>query len=143
MNVQEIQERVDPILKGLFTIPNPPEKPKLIGNRCRECGEYYFPKRILCPNCHKDGTLEEAYLGPQGKLYTYCIVKVAPMGFDAPYGLGYVDLPEGVRIYSMICANDLEKLGIGMDMELVIDRLRDEENGHPIYGYKFKPLGEE
>lgn len=140
MDIQEIKKGVEPILRGLFTVPNPPEKPRLIGHKCTECGEYYFPKRMLCPRCYKDDTLEETYLGRKGMLYTFCIVKAAPMGFEAPYGLGYVDLPEGIRIYSMLWAKELEKLKIGMDMELIIDKLRTDENGFPVYGYKFKPV---
>lgn len=139
-NVEEIEQRVDPVLKGFFTIPPPPEKPRLIGNRCRKCGEYFFPKRVFCPRCYLDDTLEEAHLGPYGKLYIYCVVRTAPMGFEAPYGLGYVDLSEGPRIYSMLEGRDYDNLEIGTEMELVIGQLRTDNEGSPVYGYKFKPV---
>jgi len=65
--------------EGLFTYPAlPGEAPRLLGSRCSACQAYFFPKRYLCPHCHKDGTMEEIRLSNKGTLYTYCIVQVAP-----------------------------------------------------------------
>ena len=62
------------------------------------------------------------------------------MGFDPPYAVGYIDLPEGVRIYSMLTEADMKKLEIGMEMELVIEPIRKTSDGEEIIGYKFKPV---
>jgi uncharacterized OB-fold protein len=127
--------------EGLFTYPGVPgEGPKLIGGRCRDCQAYFFPKRYLCPHCHKEGTIEEVELSSRGKLYTYCVVRVAPEGFTAPYVLGYVDLPEGVRIFTPITDVDPSALQIGMELELVIAPLRQDTEGNDIVGYKFRPV---
>lgn len=130
------------IKEGLFTYPGSPgEGPRLLGNRCSGCQAYFFPKRYLCAKCHKNGTMEEVRLSNQGKLYTYCIVRVAPEGFTAPYALGYVDLPEGPRIFSAITGIELSDLQIGMELELVIEPVRKDLEGHDILGYKFRPTG--
>jgi hypothetical protein len=41
----------------------------------------------------------------------------------------------------MVADCDFEHLKVNMDMELVIDRLYTDENGHDIMTYKFKPVG--
>ncbi len=136
----KVQEAlVDPKLRPLIRLAgSPSEKPLLIGNKCKSCGEYFFPKRVICPNCLKEDVLEDVLLSNKGKLYTYCIVKVAPVGFDAPYAVGYVDLPEGLRIFSPLAECDKERLKIDMDVELIVDKIREDEAGQPVYGYKFK-----
>jgi len=62
------------------------------------------------------------------------------MGFDPPYAVGYIDLPEGVRIYSILTEADMKKLEIGMEMELVIEPIQKTSDGEEIIGYKFKPV---
>lgn len=75
--VEEGKQRV--ILKeGQFTMPSiPGEQPRLIGSRCRACGEYFFPKQVACANCLKQD-MEEVLLSPRGKLYSYTIVRQRP-----------------------------------------------------------------
>ncbi|OGW17550.1 MAG: hypothetical protein A3G93_03010 [Nitrospinae bacterium RIFCSPLOWO2_12_FULL_45_22] len=127
--------------EGLFTYPAlPGEAPRLLGSRCSACQAYFFPKRYLCPHCHKDGTMEEIRLSNKGTLYTYCIVQVAPEGFTAPYVLGYVDLPEGPRVYALITGIEPSALRIGMELELVIEPIRQDPEGRNILGYKFCPI---
>lgn len=131
------------IREGLFTYPGISEEgPRLLGSRCSACQAYFFPKRYLCPHCHKDGTMEEIRLSNKGKLYTFCVVQVAPEGFTAPYVLGYVDLPEGPRIFApiSITGSDPCALRIGMDLELVIEPIKQDPQGLEILGYKFRPV---
>jgi uncharacterized OB-fold protein len=61
------------------------------------------------------------------------------MGFNSPYAVGYIDLPEGLRIYSILTETNPKRLQIGTDMELVIETIRNDEMGNEIIGYKFKP----
>jgi len=135
-----IEDLIDPKLRPLIkTSESPSEKSHLIGNRCNMCGEYFFPKRVICPNCLKEEPLEEVLLSNKGKLYTYSVVKAAPLGFQSPYVMGYVDLPEGLRILSPIAEYENETLRIGMDMEVIVDKIREDDTGNPVYGYKFRP----
>ena len=126
------------VREGLFDWPS--EKPSLIGNRCKLCGKVFFPRRFICPDCFEEGTLQVVHLGRRGKLYTFCILERGPLGFDAPYAVGYIDLPEGLRIYSILTETSTERLKIGMEMELVIEKIRIDSEGNEIIGYKFKPV---
>jgi uncharacterized protein len=128
------------VKEGLFTYPGlPGDGPRLLGSRCSSCQVYFFPQRYICAHCHSGETMEKVQLSSQGKLYTYCIAQVAPEGFTAPYVLGYVDIPEGPRIFAPITGIDPSSLRIGMDLELVIEPIRQDPEGHNILGYKFHP----
>jgi len=134
----KIEKRRRVVREGLFDWPS--ENPSLIGSRCKKCKEVFFPKRFICPICFQEGTLENIPLSQKGNLYTFCILERGPMGFDPPYAVGYIDLPEGVRIYSILTEADMKKLEIGMEMELVIESIRKTSDGEEIIGYKFKPV---
>lgn len=116
------------------------EKPRLMGSKCTACGQVSFPRKRICPKCHQEQTVETVTLSRTGKLYTFAVVRVAPPGFNAPYALGYVDLPEGVRVFSQLTECEFEKLKIGMEMEVTIEKLTEDQERNDIIGYKFKPV---
>ena len=132
-----------PVKEGLWRIPSSSdEKPKLIANKCLSCGEILFPKRESCINC-QSADLEEIGLSRRGKIYSFCVVMQRPAAFykgPVPYAMGYVELPEGVRIETLFTDCDFEALGLGMDVELVIERLHEDEDGNEIMSYKFRPV---
>jgi len=137
---QTIEDLIDPKLRPLIKMSgSSSEDPHLIGSKCKYCGEYFFPKRVICPTCLKDESPDEINLSSKGKLYTYSIARAAPLGFTAPYAIGYVDLPEGLRIFAPLTESDKEKLKLGMDLDLVVDKIREDDTGQAVYGYKFKP----
>jgi uncharacterized OB-fold protein len=87
--------------------------------------------------------MEEIELNRSGKLYTFTVVeseKAAPAGFKVPYAFGYIDLPEGVRILSLLTGWQKDLLRLDMDMELVIEKFLDDPDGNEVYGYKFRPI---
>ena len=60
-----------PIEDGYFTIPEAPgELPRLLGSRCPNCTEHFFPRRLVCARCLHEGC-EDVTLGPRGRLYTW------------------------------------------------------------------------
>ncbi|OHE24617.1 MAG: hypothetical protein A3J94_09030 [Syntrophus sp. RIFOXYC2_FULL_54_9] len=59
---------------------------------------------------------------------------------DVPYAIGYVELPEGVRVETLFSTSDFEQLRIGLDVELVIERLHEDEEGNEVLTYKFRPV---
>jgi len=85
--------------------------------------------------------MEEKALSRIGRLYTYYVSMVAPLGFTAPFAAGYIDLPEGVRVYAPLTGFDLTgtSLQLGTEMELVIGKIHEDENGNDVVGYKFRP----
>ena len=138
-----LKENQRPIMEGIIKFPSREgEPPRLLGNRCGSCGKVFFPGRAICPDCFTDDTLAEFELSPRGKIYAYTVIHYPPpSGFEVPYAYGYVDLSEdNIRVFTMFTRDSLEKLQIGMDVELVIDKMRTDKDGAEIIGYKFKPV---
>lgn len=117
-----------------------PNGPELLGGKCKECGKIVFPNRKICPVCFKEGVMEETALSRRGKLYTYTIVRQGPKGFQTPYATVFVDLPEGVRIFSQLTTSNPEKIRIGMEVEVVLGKVALSETGDDLISYKFRPV---
>jgi uncharacterized OB-fold protein len=124
-----------PIREGLFDEAN---GGRLLGNKCMSCGRIYFPKAPFCFDCFEK-SMEEVVLNRRGKLYTYAIGRMASTHFQPPYAVGFVDLPEGVRVFTPLIMTKDETYTIGMEMELVIEELWQEDDKQ-IIGYKFKSV---
>ena len=138
----EVKKRI-PIGEGLFHLPQSEgEQPYLIGGKCHDCSYVAFPAIEVCPNCLHENTIKEVPLSRIGKIETYTVVQQAPKGFQAPYIMSYVVLPEGVRIFSLIsgCEPEDDSLSIEQEVELTIDRIREDEDGNEIIGWKFRPI---
>ncbi len=133
-----------PVREGLWAEPaSADEKPKLIGSRCLSCGELFFPKKEigLCGHC-QSGDLEEVELTGNGKVYSYTVVAQRPPVYykgEVPYALGFVELPEGIRIETLFTGCDPASLHVGMDVEMVIEKLHEEEDGTEVMAYMFRP----
>jgi uncharacterized OB-fold protein len=113
----------------------------LIGSKCQFCDAVAFPKRVVCHKCGAD-FLVEIPLSKIGKLASFVVAWAAPEGFKPPMMLGYIDLPEGVRILSMItgCEPSRDALEMGQEMELVFEEIRTDKDGNKIVAFKFKPF---
>ncbi len=131
-----------PVREGLWTTPSSPdEKPQLIANQCPSCEEIHFPKKQRCINCgYKD--LKEIHLSRRGKIYSVTTIMQRPADFksEVPYAIGYVELPDGVRIQTLFTHSDLDSLKIGMDVELAIEKLHEDGEGNEVMAYKFRPI---
>jgi len=130
-----------PIREGLW---NAEEPPRLLGSQCNQCGEVLFPKRDgrLCSYCQSDN-LKEVVLSRRGKIYSNTVVMQRPPVYylgEVPYALGFVELPEGVRIETLFTGCNPDDLHIGMDVEVVIEKLNDDEQGNEVMAYKFRPV---
>lgn len=110
----------------------------LAGSRCRQCGRVYFPRKRVCTECFQIDQMESVALSSRGRLYSFTVVEAGPAGFKVPYAVGYVDLPEGVRVFAPL-EGDLDALEIGMEMEMGVGPIK-EENGVTIIGQKFRPV---
>jgi uncharacterized protein len=112
----------------------------LAGVKCTNCNRLFFPRKRVCNDCLTIDQMEEVPLSSKGELYSYAISWRGPVGFVAPYVIGWVDLPEGVRLFSMItdCEPYEKVLQIGMPVELVMHKIVETvEEEH--YTYCFKP----
>ena len=121
----------------------------LVGSRCTGCGTHYFPKSISCrnPRCDTKG-IERALLGRRGTLYSYTVQCYRPpalfrMDPWAPYAIGLVQLPEGLRVLGMLTGCELDQIRIGMSLRLLVEPLYRDADGREVLTYKFSPLDQE
>ncbi|GEM_PF-4542874 len=63
-------------------------------------------------------------------------------GFQFPYVLGVIRLPEGVRLYAHVKTAAPEPLAPGVKLRLVPGVIRSDLRG-PVIGYCFEPLKED
>jgi len=133
-----------PLKEGLFMQPKSEnEKPYLLGSRCRTCGYTSFPRKEICIVCRKEGTMENIPLGSHGRLETFAVMQVGPPGFKVPYVIGYVKTREGALVFAPItgCEAKDEALKVGEEMELVIEKVKEDGKGNHLIGWKYKPAG--
>ena len=116
------------------------EGPALIASKCDACASVFFPQKKVCLECF-DGNLKPVFLSKKGTLHTYSLSVMGPASLPKPYVMGFIDLPEGIKLYSLIvdCQPWEEVLEIGMEMELIIGKIKTDKNGKNITGYMFRP----
>lgn len=96
---------------------------RLTTSRCKNCGALPWPPRVVCPECMSD-ELEWCDLPREGKVYVYSIQEAGlPLGYDPPVVFAVVDLPNGVRLLSVIEDSDISHLKNGADVELIIKKV--------------------
>ncbi len=69
---------------------------KLIGLKCSNCRTIICPPKSTCDNC-KGRKFEKVKLSGYGKIVSYTVTYVAPMGYEneVPYVVALVELDEG------------------------------------------------
>ncbi len=101
---------------------------QLLVQRCSSCDSYQFYPRGVCSSC-MSGDLEWIKASGKGKVFSYSVVHVnrTPQWAEqVPYVVAYVELDEGVRMFSNIVGCDPQEVRIGMPVEVTFDDLNDE-----------------
>ena len=125
-----------PFQKSLFEETN--GEPALIGSKCGSCGQVLFPAKTVCLNCMSTD-VKSIRLNRDGKLYTYTTVYMASEHFPPPYTVGWIELPEDIRIFSQIRGWQEQPLKIGMYMRMYIETLW-QDGDNEVIGFVFRPL---
>jgi uncharacterized OB-fold protein len=113
-------------------------QPVLKGICCGHCGTRAVPPTPVCPNCaSEDVALEEQ--PREGRLYSYTILHVAAPKWRRPLALGYVDLPNGVRVFTHL---DGQHWSVGQEVKLAMGDLGSDQDGNPIRSFVFTSKGE-
>jgi len=138
-----------PAVEGWFTQDE--GKPELLGSQCKNCQSYFFPKEsMFCRNPECSGTqFEEVPLSRTGKIWSYtnsCYQPPAPyMSPDpfVPFTIAAVELEKErmVILGQMVSETAVEDLQVGMEVELVLDTLYEDED-HEYRVWKWKPLAD-
>jgi uncharacterized protein len=92
----------------------------LVGSRCADCGNVAFPPAVRCQQC-SSGDCEPVELSTAGVVWAATVQRFAPKsppyippaeGF-APFAVGYVELPDGVRVEAVIDCDDTDRVAGG------------------------------
>jgi uncharacterized protein len=123
---------------GLFTDGDPPA---LLGTRCGNCGSVHFPRADACTYC-ATADPEPVELSRRGTLWAWTAVTAAPPGYlgEVPFGVGVVELPEGVRVITRLTESDPGVLTEGQPMELRVVPLHEDKDGNDVVSYAFAPV---
>ncbi|MBI3840480.1 MAG: OB-fold domain-containing protein, partial [Thaumarchaeota archaeon] len=72
---------------------------RLIGSKCSNCGDEYFPPVYKCRGCGSEA-LKDKEMPRTGKILTYTVLHEPMPGFEAqaPYYLAIVKLANGARV---------------------------------------------
>ena len=97
----------------------------LTGSRCLHCGTVAFPAARGCQRCGLRST-EAVELGSRGTVWGFTVQRFAPKsppyvvppGGFVPFAVGYVELPEGVKVEAVLDCTDFAELD-GADVTLV------------------------
>ena len=115
---------------------------RLLGSYSPSADVTFFPQRKRCPITEEPVELVE--LSTEGRLYSWSFIHMPKMGSmkeDAGggYAVGQVELPEGVRIQTLIDGHP-EDFEIGMRMRLEANVVATNEDGTEYCGFKFVPV---
>ncbi len=124
---------------GLFTDCDPPV---LLASRCTNCGNVLFPRADACTYCAAEDPAPVELARP-GILWAWTAVTAPPPGYRGavPFGVGVVELPEGVRVITLLTEGDPAALALGQTMELRVVPLHRDEDGNDVVTYAFAPVG--
>jgi uncharacterized OB-fold protein len=134
--------KISPPEASLFSLPgdalaaDATGRPVLIGGICRSCGSRMFPFAAVCSTCMSEEIAREP-LPREGTLYSFTIVHVGPKAWEKPYALGYIDLDNGVRVFSHLRGAAFE---IAQRVELSTAEIGKNAECLSIETYVFQPL---
>lgn len=134
--------KLKPLRPGMFNLPAQADMPvRLLGNRCRACGEPFFPKRHYCAAC-TSGDLEDTGFSETGKIDTFTVVRQQPPGgaITPPYAIVRVKLDDGPTVQTIATNCDPEKLKIGDRVQLIAHRVMDDEAGATVVSFMAQPV---
>jgi len=111
------------------------QKQEFTIQKCNDCGMWRFPPSVLCPKCMSTHC-HWAKPSGNGKVFSWQITH-SPFypAWDPPYNVAIVELNEGPRLHTNIVDCKNEDIHFGMPVELVFQKVEDQE----WYLPKFKP----
>jgi uncharacterized protein len=96
----------------------------LRGSSCAACGVTVYPADDACPRCGQ--AMSPLGLSTVGMLWSWTVQRfppksppfIAPPDGFRPFALGYVELPECVRVMAVLDVEDLDSIRIGMPVRV-------------------------
>ena len=113
--------------------------PVLLGSHCPRCDRSYFPRRWEC--AVDLAPLEDVDLSRPGTLHVATYVRTPAYGKAQRdvegYGVGEVDLPEGVRIQTVLLGEEDEWIP-GSRFRIDGESVGVDADGHPQILFRFR-----
>lgn len=133
-----------------FTIQNYLEfiqNKKLMGARCKNCGELYIPVRMLCTKCNS-ANMEWTEMSGEGELAAFTSITVGTpyfieKGYDRkkPYCFSVIKLKEGPMVSAQLVGVDESKPDdIKIGTPLKVKFLETEVKGETKIDLGFEPI---
>jgi uncharacterized OB-fold protein len=107
---------------------------RLLAQRCTNCGELRYPISAICPNCLAK-TTEWQELSGRGELFSFIVIHRGYHPYWAeriPYNVAFVELEEGLRMFSNIVGTPNERLCVGQKVKVAFEQ-RDEDLVVPVF----------
>jgi len=114
---------------------------ELVLQRCRACGIVQHKPRALCVSCLRD-EIEPFVASGRGSVYSFTVTHQNQMpGFReaCPYVLAWVELEEGVRIFTNIVGCDPAELRIAMAVVADFAKVERGDPGDEFAVPRFRP----
>jgi uncharacterized OB-fold protein len=98
----------------------------LTGSRCPDCNAVAFPRARGCQSCGHQ-SMVDTQLSSRGTVWGFTVQRfapksppyVVPAGGFVPFAVGYVELPEGVKVEAVLDCTDFAELDGGAEVTLV------------------------
>lgn len=114
--------------------------PIMMGSHCPHCEIRFYPRRWVCAVCLRP--VDDVDLGGRGVLVSYTYIASPMYGRQTVaadgYGIGQIDLDEGVRVQAVI-EGDPERWHIGQRFGVAIAPCGEPEAGVQRALYAFRP----
>lgn len=115
---------------------------RLVGNRCLNCDNLYFPPRVICPDCRREsvGKMKEEELSGEGEVYSFTVVHdgLEQFKMQIPYIMAMIRMKEGPLVTGQIVDCSPSDVAIGTKVRSTLRKVRIEgKEGIIQYGYKF------
>ena len=119
-----------------------PQRYRLQGTVCTQCGDKSFPPQTVCTACQTDAHLQPLVFQGKGTVASFTTVHTPVPGLvhDSPYVLAWVRLEEGPLLTTQLVDIMPGDVHVGMSVVLTTRQLQVQgAEGPLIYGYKFMP----
>jgi uncharacterized OB-fold protein len=139
-NVASAEKKTIPLQEGMFA-QGSDGKYHLLACRCNSCKLIFFPKRKYCGKCGSPD-VEVINLSDRGKVFSFTQIDRKSMYtiIEPPYMQVEVEMPEGVHVFTVLDKCDPKTVDFGMEVEVYVDTVKQDEQGNDIIAYKFKPV---
>lgn len=107
---------------------------RLLAQQCISCQELRYPAADICPNCLSPRS-DWRELSGHGAILSYIVIHRGYHPYWAlrvPYNVAFIQLDEGLRMFSNIVGTSNEALAVGQRVKVAFEQ-RDEDLVIPVF----------